>query len=142
MADDTITPAGDDVEPAKTPRAGRGGRGSRAAAPVQPAIAADQVDQNDTEGRIAELERLLAEAQAIKDAQAAELAAIRSGNATFTPGQRYKVSVKDGPTAVVEPNPGEHPHDAFKRVTGVQSSIHPFDFHPTHEEPGLIRHAS
>lgn len=52
-------------------------------------------------------------------------------------GQKYKVSVKDGPTAVVIPAPGEHCVEAFKRVTGMISSIHAPTFSETDEPLGV-----
>lgn len=61
-----------------------------------------------------------------------ELARLRAENAalkaargpSFEGGRKYRVSLKDGPVAVVECAPGEHPFDAFKRVTGVLGSEH------------------
>lgn len=64
--------------------------------------------------RDAEIARLKAEVEALKASPAA--AALTGG--------RFVVAIKDGPKACVECNPGEHPYDAFMRLTGVQGSIH------------------
>ena len=72
--------------------------------PVEPA--ADPKD--------AEIERLRAELAAAKSATPP----------VYAGGKKYKVSLKDAGVAVVETRPGEHPWDAFRRVSGVLSSIH------------------
>lgn len=69
---------------------------------------ADEVDPRD------------AEIAALK-ARVAELENAPAG--LYKPG-RYRVSIPDGPTAIVEPAAGEHPFDVFKRVTGMISTIH------------------
>jgi hypothetical protein len=65
----------------------------------------------------AELERLRGENAALKAATpAAPLA-----------GKWYQVSLKNGPKAIVQLQAGEHPFDAYKRKTGVISSIDPIE---------------
>ncbi len=44
--------------------------------------------------------------------------------AGFAAGKKFTVSIHDGPKAVVRPEPGEHPFEAYKRVTGVLNSVH------------------
>lgn len=76
---------------------------------------AQEPETSSDTGLIAELERLRAENAALKAGRGpgAELA-----------GRKCRVELKHGPTAVVQCNPGEHPFEAFKRVTGVISSEH------------------
>lgn len=80
---------------------------------------ADDITPADSAAELAALKAQLA-------AKDAELERVKAGPPpqTFAPGKRYKVSLHDGPTAVVEPEPGEHPWDAFRRKCGVISSIH------------------
>jgi len=69
---------------------------------------------------------------AAADPRDEEIARLREENARlkaaapreYAGGRKYRVSLPDGPAAVVEPRPGEHPFEAFKRVTGVRSSQH------------------
>lgn len=64
------------------------------------------------------------------DPRDAELAALRAENErlrasagpVYAAGKRYQVSLKDGPTAVVECGPTEHPYEAYRRLTGVLGS--------------------
>lgn len=97
--------------------------------------ASDDVTPADLGGndRVAELEAQLAAARAERDAHAAELARVKAGPLPFAaqPGQRFLVKLTDSPSWVVEPDPGEHPWEAYKRATGVQSSIHTPEIHPT-----------
>lgn len=64
------------------------------------------------------------------DPRDAELAALRARVAELEArpaaaySGRYRVSLEGGPTAVVECREGEHPFDAYRRVTGVINSIH------------------
>jgi len=48
----------------------------------------------------------------------------------YEPGKKFRVSLKDSGTCVVECKKGEHPWDAYRRLAGVISSIH----QPTIEE--------
>ena len=81
----------------------------------------------------------LASVQAELDAARAEIAALRAAaGPSRAPGKRYRVSVKDGPTAVVESKPDEHPADAFRRVCGIISSSNPFEIIETEEPCGHV----
>lgn len=51
------------------------------------------------------------------------VAELEAGAAVWA-AKKYTVSIPDGPTAVVAPEPGEHPFDAFKRATGVLATPH------------------
>lgn len=80
------------------------------------------------------LKARLAELQADRDAKAAELEKLKAGTApAFGGGGRFRVSLKDAPSWVVECEPGEHPFEAYKRETGVISSIHAPVITPTDE---------
>lgn len=54
----------------------------------------------------------------------AELAAAKAGGPVYAPGKKYKVELKDAGAAIVQPKDGEHPWEAFRRHTGVISSVH------------------
>jgi hypothetical protein len=70
-------------------------------------------DGPETDPRDAEIAALKAENAKLKAATAGFAAA---------PGGKYKVRLLHAPTAVVQCEPGEHPWDAYKRLTGVISS--------------------
>lgn len=73
------------------------------------------VERAEIDPRDAEIERLKAELAAAKAAQ----------GPTYAGGKKYTVALKDGPKAVVKCEPGEHPWDAYRRVTGVINSVNP-----------------
>lgn len=81
----------------------------RASAPLAPPAepGADEPDPRD------------AEIAALK----AKVSSLEAGTPAPVPG-RYRVSLTDGPTAVVECKDSEHPYEAFQRATGVRSSQH------------------
>ena len=54
-----------------------------------------------------------------------------SGLVDYAPGKRYLVKLKDAVSWVVEPAPGEHPYDTFRRVTGVLASTSQPEVSPT-----------
>lgn len=85
-------------------------------------------DDGDTESnpdpRDAEIARLKAENAKLR---------ARAEGAFEHVARKYKVSLKDGPAAVVECEAGEHPFEAFKRATGVISSQHAPEIHPQPE---------
>ncbi len=68
----------------------------------------------------------LATLRAEREALLAELAAAKArvSAAEPLPPGRYLVQLKDAPAWVVEPEPGEHPFEAYKRVTGLIRSPH------------------
>lgn len=81
---------------------------------------------------IASVGEPIAEVPAAADPRDAEIARLKAENETLRAGSlaayppaTYRVSLLDGPTAVVRCGPEEHPYEAFKRLTGVRSSIHP-----------------
>jgi hypothetical protein len=134
MADDVerVTDTeGPEVEApaAAQPKAKTKPAGKKAAAPADDAQVVKVEARPD---RVAELEAELARLRS-------ENEVLRSGKPSFTPGRRYRVSVKGGPASIVEPNPGEHPHDAFCRVAGIQRSDSPFESHETTEELGHVQ---
>lgn len=86
----------------------------------------DQTEESDAgdgdateDPRDAELERLRAENAALRAA----------AGPVYAGGRRYRVSLRDGPTANVQCGPGEHPFEAFKRQTGVLNSVHAPEIH-------------
>lgn len=80
--------------------------------------------------RVAELERELAAARA-------EVERLKAAPPAFGPGKRFRVGVEGGPVWVVQPEPGEHPVEAFKRATGVLNSANPFDVAAVADETPL-----
>lgn len=87
--------------------------------------------------RDAEIARLRAELAA-RDGRVAELEAAAGDG--FEAGRRYRVALEDGPAAVVECRPGEHPYEAYKRLTGVRGSVHVPEVSPADgEAPGLLK---
>lgn len=73
-------------------------------------------DHRDQE--IAALKAMLAE----RDATVAAMKA--ASPPVYAEGKKYKVTLQDAGTAVVQCGPGEHPWDAFRRLAGVVSSVH------------------
>lgn len=103
---DDVAPAFDGgFEPAESP-----------AAPGDKAAPADPRD--------AEIERLKAELAAAK----------ASGSAGYPAGQKFRVTLTGGATAVIQPREGEHPFEAYKRLTGVINSIHTPEITPAPDD--------
>ena len=110
MAKDKDKPKPSDIEPAE-------GFADLRPDPLPPELHGPLLHEmaaGATDPRDDELARLRAENAALKAAKAPAVFA----------ASRYRVSLHDGPTAVVECEPGEHPFEAYKRVTGVTSSQH------------------
>lgn len=75
------------------------------------------------------------EVEDVADPRDAEIARLRaelaaSRGPTYEAGRKYRVSIKDGPTAIVQPQEGEHPFEAFKRLSGVLKSDHAPEVQP------------
>lgn len=113
--------------------------------------AAELLDAEAEAGTVAdaeaEFEHPLKDDPAMKDARAAadEIARLRAENAElkatkvvpqFAPGQRYLVKLKDAASWVVEPEPGEHPFEAYKRATGCTGSANTPEIAPTAKPVG------
>lgn len=80
----------------------------------------------------ADLKRLEAENADLKTTAAA-------ASKVYPAGKKYKITLRDAPTVVVETRPGEHPWDACKRICGILSSIHAPEISEAaeHEENGV-----
>lgn len=91
-------------------------------APALLALSPDDPAMADQESAAAEIARLRAENAKLRAA---------SGLVDYAPGRRYLVKLKDAVSWVVEPAPGEHPYDAFRRVTGVLASVSQPEVSPT-----------
>lgn len=87
-----------------------------------------------------ELERMrieLAKTTAERDALKAQLAERVAPKAPA--GKKYKITLRNAHTLVVEPRPGEHPWDAAKRIGGIQGSVNKPEIGEAaeHEECGI-----
>lgn len=94
-------------------------------------------DPRDAE--IAALRAMLAD----RDAELEKAKAAGSAASPASPaGQKFRVSLTGGCTAVVETRAGEHPFEAYKRLTGVINSIHTPVIQPAPKDAacGVVRH--
>lgn len=66
----------------------------------------------------------------------AELAAAKAVNADpgIAAGSKFLVKLKDGPVAVVECKANEHPFEAYRKLTGVISSVNAPEITATNSE--------
>ncbi len=101
--------AADDFRPAEgfSPAAVFGDEENKFTPAHQPEGGADETDPRD-----AEILRLREELAALK----------ATGGSTA--GGTFTVSIKDGPTATIEAEPGETPEQAFMRALGIHSTPH------------------
>jgi hypothetical protein len=71
------------------------------------------------------------------DPRDVEIAALKAENARLKAagapphagGGKFRVALRDGPAAVVQCEPGEHPFEAYRRATGVINSQHAPEIH-------------